>query len=227
MDKQLKKIVDLIGFRSFLISVLLLTAFLQFFLMLGNVLGVTYDIQLTELAPETIRSVKTVEDTVKTEQERTVAGNAVEPVYVFHDEIGGHRETFVTTIFDIAIDVKTELSQMEKPYSREERISLLRNKLKDIIENQESLTITDTQLESLLTASEVNLQNARDILTNLVEGSLKKPIRKENLTAFRNEFESKIRQQISIDESVLNVVITIGRAAIVETELLDEEKKQR
>ena len=38
--------------------------------MLGNVRGVTYDIQLTELAPETIRSVKTIEDTVKTEHER-------------------------------------------------------------------------------------------------------------------------------------------------------------
>ena len=50
MDKQLKKLVDLIGFRSFLITVLLLTSFLQFFFMLGNVQGVTYDIQLNRIS---------------------------------------------------------------------------------------------------------------------------------------------------------------------------------
>ena len=43
--------------------------------MLENVRGVTYDIETFELAPETIRSAKTIEDTFKTEKERDEAGN--------------------------------------------------------------------------------------------------------------------------------------------------------
>ncbi len=46
--------------------------------MFENVRGVTYDIETFELAPDTIRSAKTVEDTFKTEKERDEAENSVE-----------------------------------------------------------------------------------------------------------------------------------------------------
>lgn len=224
MDKQLKKLVDLLGFRSFLITVLLLTAFLQFFLMIGNVRGVTYDIQLTELAPETIRSVKTVEDTVKTEQDRVAAENAVEPVYEYHDEIAGHRTTLVTTIFDIVLDLKVELAEEDPIPTTEKQVDQLREKLKDILSNQSSLTMSNSQLEILLMASEENLKQTRDKLADLVDKALENPIRKENLSTVRNEFEGEIRQQPAIDTSLLNVAIVIGRAAMIETDILNEEK---
>ena len=195
MDKQLKKLVDLIGFRSFLITVLLLTAFLQFFLMIGNVRGVTYDIQLTELAPETIRSVKTVEDTVKTEQDREAAKKAVESVYEYHDEIAGHRTTLVNTIFDIVLDLKVELAEEDPIPTTEEQVNLLREKLKDILSSQSSLSMSNSQLEILLMASEENLKQTRDKLANLVNKALESPIRKENLSTVRNEFDGKLHGQ--------------------------------
>ena len=91
MIANLKKLVQLVSFRILLVIVLILTGILQFFLMLDNVRGVTYDIQLTELAPETIRSVKTVEDNVKTELDKDHAEAAVEPVYVFKEDIANQR----------------------------------------------------------------------------------------------------------------------------------------
>ena len=77
MEKQLRKITELIGFRYFLMVVLILTGALQFSLMYGDVKGITYDFKLLQLAPETVRSTKTMEDTVKTHQEREKAANAV------------------------------------------------------------------------------------------------------------------------------------------------------
>ncbi|MER2113746.1 MAG: hypothetical protein ABS960_13720, partial [Solibacillus isronensis] len=62
--ERFNKLIQLISFRALLVIILAATALLQFFLMIDNVRGVTYDIQLTELSPETIRSSKTVEDTV-------------------------------------------------------------------------------------------------------------------------------------------------------------------
>lgn len=224
MDKQLKKLVDLIGFRSFLIAILLLTSILQFSLMVGNVRGVTYDIQLTELAPETIRSAKTVEDTAKTELDRTNAENAVEPAYVFHDEIAGHRATFVTTIFDITLEYKQELKEEEELIPFEKQVEQLRERLKDFRDGQSALTITDAHIEAALKVSEESVRNTRDTLASLVETELEKPIRKETLSTVRNEFESKIRQQDAMANNLMDAAITIGRAAIAETEILDEDK---
>ncbi|UZM98413.1 hypothetical protein OL548_27735 [Lysinibacillus sp. MHQ-1] len=70
MEKQLRKFTELIGFRYFIIIILILTGCLQFGLMYGNVKGVTYDFKPLQLAPETVRSTKTIEDTYKTQQER-------------------------------------------------------------------------------------------------------------------------------------------------------------
>ena len=112
----------------------------------------------------------------------------------------------------------------KKNHIQREEVQLLRDKLKEIIENQSSLTISDAQLEVLLIASVESLQTTRDALANLVEVNLKKPIRKENVSTFRNEFETKIRQQSAIEEVLMDVAVAIGRAAIVETDILDEEK---
>ena len=50
--------------------IILITAICMFFLIIDNVKEKQYDIKLFQLSPETIRSVKTTEDTVKTKEER-------------------------------------------------------------------------------------------------------------------------------------------------------------
>ena len=64
------KIYRAYRFRYFLIIILILTGGLQFGFMYGNVKGVTYDFKPLQLAPETVRSTKTIEDTYKTQLER-------------------------------------------------------------------------------------------------------------------------------------------------------------
>ncbi|WP_342559128.1 HD family phosphohydrolase [Metasolibacillus sp. FSL K6-0083] len=222
MRKQLKNIMQIIQFRYFLILVLLITATIQFLFMAGNVRGITYDIQLLQLAPETIRSVKTVEDSVKTERERDNAEKSVEPVYVFNEEVADHRTAIITSVFDIVLDVREET----KDDSIESRVEQLKTSLKDITESQTSISISNTQLEVLLTIDEELLNNTRDSLAQLVSNALDRPFRKEQILTIRNEIDSKIRQQSAIAEPLLNTVITLGRAAIVETEVLDEEKTE-
>ena len=56
--------------------------------------------------------------------------------------------------------------------------------------------------------------------------SLDRPLRKDIIITYRNDLESKIRQQTSIAESLMSVAVVIGRAAVVETEVLDEEKTE-
>lgn len=212
------------SFRTIIIIVLLMTGMLQFFLMLGNVRSTTYDIQPFQLAPETIRAVKTVEDTVKTEEERKQAEKAVEPVYVFNKETAGHRNSLVVSLFDIVTDVREDIKSKEKEPSMEEQVQQLQEKLKDLTDSQSQLIFTKSQLQSLLTADEASLTNAKNILVNLVDTLLSDSIRADDVTQKRNEIETKIRQNTTVDEHILNSVIVIGRAAITETEVLDEAK---
>ncbi|MEK4129179.1 HDIG domain-containing metalloprotein [Solibacillus sp. FSL W8-0474] len=222
--EKIKKLIQLISFRALLIIVLTATALLQFSLMIDNVRGVTYDIKLTELSPETIRSIKTIEDTVKTEQEVESAERSVEPVYIFKEDVPSHRATFVTTIFDIVLDVKRDIGNQDGEVGQPEQLELLRSNLKDVIENQQNLILSDAQLVNLLNAPKGNIESTRDSLAALVETNLNRPLRKENLITYRNDIESKIRQHPSISESLMSVAVAVGRAAVVETEILDEEK---
>lgn len=224
MEKHLNKLLNMIRFRTLLVVILVVTGILQFFLMLGNIRGTTYDIQAFQLAPETIRAVKTVEDTVKTEQERDNAENAVEPVYVFNDETAQNRSSLVTSIFDILLDVRTEISASKEEVPIETQVQQLQDKLKDITDSQSQLNFTENQLQSLLTANDASIATAKTFLVNLVETTLNAPIRTDDVAQIRNEIESRVRQNDTLDENLVSVLAMIGRAAIVETEVLDEER---
>lgn len=226
MEKHFKRIMNIISFRTFLIAVLLLTGLLQFFLMLSNVRGITYDIKAYQLAPETIRAVKTIEDTVKTEQERKKVENEVEPIYTFKNETAEQRISLVKSIFDTILDVRAEEEENNK-ISTAEQVNRLRNQLKDFSDNQSEFPLTDSQLKSLLTTKESNIQNAKNNLVKLVGTSLEKPIRKEEVASIQNEIENEVQRASDIDESILSAVVLIGRTAITETEVLDVERTNK
>nr|WP_106779999.1 HDIG domain-containing metalloprotein [Lysinibacillus timonensis] len=232
-----KSFLNDLNFKGFLVIILLLTGILQFFLMFENVRGVTYDIETFELAPDTIRSVKTVEDTIKTEQDRDEAESAVEPVYYFNEETAEHRVELVTSLFDIVMDLRTDIEakssvveeqgdvgEVKHPLTKQEQVEQLREKLSEITESQSLLNFSDDHLWSLLTVDKSDLQIALNTVQSLVKAKLENPIRKEQLNTARNEVENSLRQNVNIDESILNASIVIARAAIVETEFLDQAK---
>lgn len=224
MKKRLKRFIDLMGFRSFLLIVLVMTGLLQFGLMLDNVRGVTYDISMGSLAPETIRSAKTIEDTERTEQERINAENDIAPIYDFNQEIAEQKATLITLLFDLTIEAKKEIALEESDtLSQEEKLEILKDKLNSVTDKQNTLTLTDDELKALIAASERQLISTRDILVDRTKEVLSESIRKENIASARTNIESIIRSS-TIDNSLLSTAITLARGSIVETEELNEEK---
>ena len=73
----------------------------------------------------------------------------------------------------------------------------MKDKLKEITESQTSLQLTDNDLWTLLTANEKDLIQTYNALIRLVTNVLSNPIRKENVTAVRNELETKGRMQFN------------------------------
>ncbi|MGE7927390.1 HD family phosphohydrolase [Lysinibacillus xylanilyticus] len=224
MEKQLKKFTELIGFRYFLIVVLILTGALQFALMYGNVKGVTYDFKPLQLAPETVRSTKTIEDTYKTQQERDKAANAVEPVYQFSSDVAKQRAAIVTSLFDYVLEVKTDVESSKEPIPVVDQVAKLRKKFESIDSEQMPIIFTDSQLEGLLVQSEADLKRTSAQLSKSVQEYLQKSIRSENVFAGQNDFETKIRGQRGYPDKIFNTVVLIGRMSIIENETINEEQ---
>ncbi len=226
MKQQLKKIFNLIGFRSFLLIVLLLTAFVQFFIMLSAVESDTYDIQITQIAQDTIRAVKTVEDTEKTELLRNEAENLVEPVYVLNSDVAEHRVSFVNSVFDTLIAEKVLIEQSTDILLKSERINALKKSMKEIINSQPDLALSDTQLEAFLTVTVEEIEQTRDAIEDIVQESLSNAIRKEALPTLKIEAEAKVVSAEKVNRTLLNPSIAIVKVAIVETEKLDPVKTE-
>lgn len=224
MEKQLRKFTELIGFRYFIIIILILTGALQFAFMYGNVKGVTYDFKPLQLAPETVRSTKTIEDTYKTQQEREKAANAVEPVYQFSEDVAKQRAAIITSLFDYVLEVKKNVADSKEPIPVDDQVTQLRKKFESIDEGQMPLNFTDSQLESLLAQSEADLTRTSTQLSKSIEEYLQKSIRPENVFVAQNDFEATIRGQRGYPDRIFNTVVLIARTSIIENETISEEQ---
>ena len=224
MKQQLKYYLSFLGFRTFLIIVLLFTAIAQFLIMMNAVKGDTYDIQLTEIAPDTIRAAKTVEDSYKTDLMRAEAEKQVEPVYTLKLEVASQREAFVQAVFDTIIEEKRRFADTGDPIVKSEQIKSLDKALEDIEKSQANFSLTTQQLEAFLVASEQEITSTRNLVKQVVKDKLSNAVLKEDLASVKTEVATIVTEAQAVSRTLLSPAVSIARTAIVETEILDEEK---
>lgn len=232
MQRLVNKMQQYVSFTSFLVIFVTITAILSFVLILSDVKGESYDIREFSLSPDTIRSNKTVEDPVKTEEERARVAAEVQPVYQFNEEMGSNRAAIVSSVFDYVLDVKANSITnsatedgipVENVKPMNEMVNELRTKLSPIEKSDTAFRLSDEQLRTLLSQSPADLRKVRDILTGATKTLMSDPIRGEDLIPVKNEMERLLREDERIPQSLLQVAITIGRFSIVENEILNEE----
>ena len=224
MKRKLKHYSYLISFNSLLIVVLLLTGVLQFFIMFNTVKSDTYDIQLTQIAEETVRATKTVEDVELTEKARDEAEKLVEPVYILNLDVADQRASFIQSVFEIVLDVKKQLAEFEQPISKDERVAMLQNALKDITNSQPNFTLTDIQLDALLASTDDELKRAQSAIEPIIKSKLSEPIRSEDVRAVKTKVATEVSELSAVSRSILSPIVTIAEASIVENNILDENK---
>lgn len=221
MQNWSKKIQGKIGYRTFIFSSLILSGIIVYLLMLTGVSPEKYDIALLQPSNETIRSVKTVEDPIKTEEERNRIATEVENVYQFSEQSGEKSVALVTSVFDYIQDVKT--SNTYDPELLEENISKVRENLSVLGTEGEGLRFSDEAITSLLSMETNDLMELRNSVTSSVSSIMSEPIRVEEVATAKNDIERRLRGDLSIPENVLPTVVFIGRFSIVENEVLNKE----
>ncbi|WP_084544022.1 HD family phosphohydrolase [Paenisporosarcina indica] len=214
----------LVGYRTFILSAIVLTGLILFLLLVNGVRPDQYDIERFQLSNETIRSVKTIEDPVKTEEERERAADEVTSVYEFSEEIADNRAAIVTSVFDYVIEIKEDASLKNKPV--EEQVVALKENLHILESEGEGIRFTDDALKSLLALNPTTLKSIRESLTTSIRDIMSKPIRLEDVANSKNEIEKRIRANMSIPGTILPTAVLIGRYSIIENELLNTDLTQ-
>ncbi|WP_303970118.1 HD family phosphohydrolase [Sporosarcina ureae] len=219
--KELLSHLRKVKFTFLLLLVVSLSSVLLFFLMYGSTQNETYEISVFEISPKTIRSPKTIEDTEKTELERVRAEQAVPNSYRFSEDIMKNRQAILGSIFNAVSDVKVETID-DPDLTSGKQMKLLQKKLQGLENEETFLPVTDDQLKQLLAAEQNDLNNLQELLTLVVGRELAIPFKVEQVPMHRYEVERRIRQTNTLPRDLFDVALSLGRMAVVETEVIDE-----
>ena len=228
MLQQIRNFLSTLKFNFLSIFLIGLSAVLLFSLMYESVKKETYELESLQISPDTIRSIKTVEDTVKTEQDRERAALEVPPVYQFSDDVGPNRQAIAMSIFDFLIEVKKMGEEEEEGalLDRKGQIAEMRKKLGNLEKEEPGLRLSDEAISDLLEQKTDVLRDVQSIVSTIIGDELSKPVRTGDLSTVRYEVERKIRLADTIPAPILQTVLTIGRLLVVETETVNEEATQ-
>ncbi|MCM3743389.1 HDIG domain-containing protein [Sporosarcina luteola] len=214
-------------FKYYALFIIGLAAIALFSLMHGNVKQETYELHEFKISPKTIRSLKTVEDTVKTEQEKRRIESEVTPFYQFNEDIAKNRAAIAINLFEFIIEEKQHNTpDIEDPdkkvKTRSEQIKEIREKFLKLEEEEPGLRLTDDAIESLLTRDIPVLQKIQSEIASIITEELSKPVRVDDLSTVRYEVERKLRLSEAIPPAELQTLITLGRSLVVETETINQ-----
>ncbi|AOV07887.1 HD family phosphohydrolase [Sporosarcina ureilytica] len=225
--RSVRKFLNALKFTYFSLFMITLSAVILFTFMLDIVQKETYELKEFQIAHEAIRSLKTVEDTVKTEQERDRAANEVAPVYQFSEDIAKNRQAIATSIFDFLIDVKKEMvsdnaETEEEIKITEKSVEAMREKLSALEEEEPELQLSDEAIANLLSEDINILEGIKASVVKVLGEELSKPLRTTDLTFAKYEIERQLRLSNTIPTQIEQPVISIARSLLVETEIFNE-----
>ncbi|HSI68209.1 MAG TPA: HDIG domain-containing protein [Planococcus sp. (in: firmicutes)] len=226
MVQKAKEWYKNLGFNVILLALVFLIGILLYAFLYNSVKGDTYRVQLFELSEETIRSAKTVEDPIKTEQERQRAASELSPSYQFMDEIARNRAVVIDDLFSYIMEAK-EISGTDEEEEEDQdfnaMVEELRENLRMIENSQNGLRLTDDMLRAFLALSDDAILEISDALEGITIRYLRNPIREEHVSETRDLVEQEIRRSNEIPASVLQAAVSIGRFSIIPNEVVNEE----
>ncbi|QFG01183.1 HDIG domain-containing protein [Psychrobacillus glaciei] len=211
------------NYKHLPLIIISITAIIMFLLLIGNVKENTYDIKEFQLSPETIRSVKTMEDSVKTEQEREKVAAEIQPYYQFQEETADNQVAIIRSIFDSVIEIKKEAIPAEEMESRTSQLNKLKKEMEKIADNASNVYLSEDALTALLSQSPTTLTQSSETLVSFVKETLSERIRLEKVPEQKKELEEKVRKSFNYSHSYINALVSIARFSIVETDIENKE----
>ena len=231
------KIKQLLQHTVFQVLLFVVLAIISYAVLFSNVKPETIEVELLQVAEETIRAPKTVEDVEKTEADKNEALKQVEDVYTLKEEYKENRVDLISSIFTAVGEVKGEAETEEAegdalptdettvPDSNE-----LVQKLKVKLTEEVNKQLSDDVYLALLNASTAQLTVAKDTTLTAINDVMSQQIAASDVENARNEVEEMV-QLTAMSTELKQASVALARFAITQNYFYDpiktEEQRQK
>ena len=241
MRQKLRKFQEVLGI--FYLPLLLFLTFIALLVIgYGSVKPTTYTVELNQVAKETIRAPRTLEDKAQTEKNQQIAMDAVSDVLVFDQERMTKQLTniqqFFQAIKSVASKVSAEIIKTDQSNSSEEsvtrvattqeRVQYFKKSLEK--ENQSirefAIFIPDKYISQLLQANNEQLASYEKTLKSVVETQMKNAISESNVTKAQEEAKKTLfySDYSDTERDLLGQLVTVS---VVVNNVVDKEATQK
>ena len=241
MRQKLRKFQEVLGI--FYLPLLLFLTFIALLVIgYGNVKPTTYTVELNQVAKETIRAPRTLEDKAQTEKNQQIAMDAVSDVLVFDQERMTKQLTniqqFFQAIKSVASKASAEIIKTDQSNSSEEsvtrvvttqeRVQYFKKSLEK--ENQSirefAIFIPDKYISQLLQANNEQLASYEKTLKSVVETQMKNAISESNVAKAQEEAKKTLfySDYSDTERDLLGQLVTVS---VVVNNVVDKEATQK
>ena len=241
MRQKLRKFQEVLGI--FYLPLLLFLTFVALLVIgYGNVKPTTYTVELNQVAKETIRAPRTLEDKAQTEKNQQIAMDAVSDVLVFDQERMTKQLTniqqFFQAIKSVASKASAEIIKTDQSNSSEEsvtrvattqeRVQYFKKSLEK--ENQSirefAIFIPDKYISQLLQANSEQLASYEKTLKSVVETQMKNAISESTVTKAQEEAKKTLfySDYSDTERDLLGQLVTVS---VIVNNVVDKEATQK
>lgn len=198
------------------------------------------DFREGQVAEESIRANKTIENTEETEQKRKLAAEAVTPEYTYQSDLASEQDRRINQLF-VLIDRANDTidKQYEEKVSKakedenvpkptvEERIAAL----KRIFESSNADDVAFYQklpnsfYSTIMNMSESEITTVRDESLKLIDEQMSKQVRESDLDNFKQEANDKI-QYLNVSAEQQEMIHYLVDQGIVVNDVLNEKRTE-
>ena len=241
MRQKLRKFQEVLG--VFYLPLLLFLTFIAL-LAIGysSVKPTTYTVELNQVAKETIRAPRTLEDKTQTEKNQQIAMDAISDVLIFDQERLTKQLTniqqFFQAIKSVASKASAEIIKTDQNNSSEEsvtrvattqeRVQYFKKSLEK--ENQSirefAIFIPDKYISQLLQANNEQLASYEKTLKSVVETQMKNPISESTVTKAQEEAKKTLfySDYSDTERDLLGQLVTVS---VIVNNVVDKEATQK
>ena len=241
MRQKLRKFQEVLGI--FYLPLLLFLTFVALLVIgYGSVKPTTYTVELNQVAKETIRAPRTLEDKAQTEKNQQVAMDAVSDVLVFDQERLTKQLTNIQQFFQaiktVASKASAEIIKTDQSNSSEEsvtrvattqeRVQYFKKSLEK--ENQSirefAIFIPDKYISQLLLANSDQLTSYEKTLKSVVETQMKNPISESTVAKAQEEAKKTLfySDYSDTERELLGQLVTVS---VIVNNVVDKEATQK
>ena len=198
------------------------------------------DFREGQVAEESIRANKTIENTEETEQKRKLAAEAVTPEYTYQSDLASEQDRRINQLFVLISRANDTIDkQYEEKVSKakedenvpkptvEERIAAL----KRIFESSNADDVAFYQklpnsfYSTIMNMSESEITTVRDESLKLIDEQMSKQVRESDLDNFKQEANDKI-QYLNVSAQQQEMIRYLVDQGIVVNDVLNEKRTE-